>query len=180
VFLQVKAKTSGATICRFSSPFGDNWPFGDDLFERFGEDFNGIPPLPKPEALRGECRTIGQGSGFVFATKDGLLTDKTQILTNNHMVENEETIHVKLHDGRQFDAAIKGRDPHSDVAVIETSWRGAGAQGGDSSRLEVGEWVVAIGNLFGLSHTLTVANTVKLTVFKVWESGPRGGPHHHT
>ena len=130
----MKGKTSGATICRFFSPLGDDWPFGDDLFERFGEDFKGIPPLPKPEALRGECRTIGEDSGFVFATKDGLLTDKTQILTNNHMVENEEKIHVKLHDGRQFDAAIKGRDPHSDVAVIEIEAGGVPALKGETPR----------------------------------------------
>lgn len=158
VFVQVEGKASPTAISGFSSPFGEEWPFGDDLFKRFfGDQFPGIPKMPKPEVPRGERRAIGQGSGFVFATKGGLLSDKTYILTNNHVVEDAEKIRVKFQDGREFDAEVKGRDPQSDVAVLEIEASGLPALNwGDSSALEVGEWVVAIGNPFGLSHTLTV------------------------
>ncbi len=70
-------------------------------------------------------RTISQGSGFVFATKDGLLSDQSYILTNNHVVEDADKIRVKLQDGREFDAKIEGRDPQSDVAVACDQYRRA-------------------------------------------------------
>ena len=155
VFIQVEGKASSPAITGFSSPFGDESPFNDDLFERFfGEQFRGIP---RQEAPRGKRRTIGQGSGFVFESKDGLLSDKSYILTNNHVVENADKIRVKLKDGREFTAEVAGADPQSDVAVLEIDTGVLPALPlGDSSKLEVGEWVVAIGNPFGLSHTLTV------------------------
>lgn len=158
VFIQVEGKSTPAGVQRFSSPFGEEWPFGDDLFERFfGERLPGVPEMPKPERPGGERRAIGQGSGFVFAAKDGLLSDKTYILTNNHVVEDAERIRIRFQDGREFDAEVTGSDPQSDVAVLEIEASGLPSlTWGDSSKLEVGEWVVAIGNPFGLSHTLTV------------------------
>jgi serine protease Do len=158
VFIQVEGKASGSAVTGFPSPFGDRSPFNDDLFKRFfGDRFPGIPHSPRSEMPRGERRTISQGSGFVFATKDGLLSDQSYILTNNHVVEDADKIRVKLQDGREFDAKIEGRDPQSDVAVLVINTGGLPALSlGDSSKLEVGEWVVAIGNPFGLSHTLTV------------------------
>lgn len=158
VFVQVEAKAVAAEIPELASPFGEEWPFGDDLFKRFfGDQFPSIPKAPKPQAPPSKRRAIGQGSGFVFAAKEGLLTDKTYILTNNHVVADAEKIRVKLQDGREFDAEITGRDPQSDVAVVEIKASGLPVLSwGDSSEIEVGEWVVAIGNPFGLSHTLTV------------------------
>jgi len=158
VFIQVEGKASTASIRGFTSPFGEESPFGDDLFKRFfGDQFPGMPKMPKPETPRGERRAIGQGSGFVFAAKDGLLSDKTYILTNNHVVEDADKIRVKFQDGHEFDAEITGRDPQSDVAVVEIKASGLPVLNwGNSSGLEVGEWVVAIGNPFGLRHTLTV------------------------
>jgi serine protease Do len=100
---------------------------------------------------------MGQGSGFVFLSKNGLLSDKTYLLTNNHVVENAERIRVRFQNGSEYDATVTGRDPQSDVAVIEIEAGGLSALTlADSSELEVGEWVVAMGNPFGLSHTLTV------------------------
>ncbi len=158
VFIQVEAKASAAAMGQLPSPFGDEWPFGDDLFKRFfGDQFPGAPRTPPSGPPQGERHVIGQGSGFVFAAKDGLLSDKTYILTNNHVVENAEKIRVRFQDGHEYDAKVTGRDPQSDVAVIEIKATGLPvAKLGDSSALEVGEWVVAIGNPFGLSHTLTV------------------------
>lgn len=157
VFIQVEGKTTVSGTSGFSAPFGETTPFGDDLFRRFfGEQFQDIPRA-QPETPRRERRQIGQGSGFVFSTKDGLVTDKTYILTNNHVVDNADSIRVRFQDGREFDAEITGRDPQTDIAVIEISNADLPALSlGDSSRLEVGEWVVAIGNPFGLNHTLTV------------------------
>ncbi len=151
VFIQVEASTPAVTSQQFPTPFGD------DFFRRFfGDQFPGIPNTP-PGAPQGEHRAIGQGSGFVFKSRDGLLKDKTYILTNNHVVEHAEKIKVKFQDGREFDAKVTGRDPLTDVAVIEINEGGFPAIPlADSSKLEVGEWVIAIGNPFGLSHTLTV------------------------
>ena len=158
VYIQVEGKASAGRTGRLPSPFGDEWPFGDDLFKRFfGDQFPGMPQMPKPESPQKERRAIGHGSGFIFAMKDGLLSDKTYIMTNNHVIENAEKIKVKFQDGREFEAKITGRDPQSDVAVIELKARGLPVLNlADSSKLEVGEWVVAMGSPFGLSHTLTV------------------------
>jgi serine protease Do len=154
-FVQVETESAGPEVRGFSFPFGGESPFGEDFLKRFfGEGFQG---MPRQRPHQGERRAIGQGSGFAFAAKGGLFADKTYLLTNNHVVENAEKIRVKLQDGRELDAKVKGRDPHSDVAVIEIPVGGIPALPlADSSKLQVGEWVVAIGNPFGLSHTLTV------------------------
>jgi serine protease Do len=155
VYIQVEKQSEGTDRSPFTMPFGDEWPFGEEFLKRFfGDRFKGIPHGETPDS---QPRTHGQGSGFIFATKDGIFSDKTYILTNNHVVENADKIRVKLQDGREFDAIVKGTDPKSDVAVIEIKAGGLPAlPWGDSTRLEVGEWVVALGNPFGLSHTLTV------------------------
>ena len=158
VFVQTEGKTTDSSVTRFSTPFDEQWPFRVDMYKRFfGKQLPGIPRMPKQEAPQRERRAIGQGSGFVFAAKDGLFSDKTYILTNNHVVEDADKIRVKFQDGREFDAKVTGRDPQSDVAVVEIKAADLPSLAwGDSSGLEVGEWVVAIGNPFGLSHTLTV------------------------
>jgi len=152
VFIQVEGKTPDSGAAPFTSPFGD-----DFLKRFFGDQFPGFLQPQRPEQPQGERRMVAQGSGFVFKTVKGLLSDKTYILTNNHVVANADKIRVQFNDGREFDAKVTGRDPQSDVAVIEIK---AGdlpvLRIADSSKLEVGEWVVAIGNPFGLSHTLTV------------------------
>ena len=161
VLIQVERETEAMQMSPFGIPFGngggDNFPFGDDFFRRFFGDrlpdsprFNA--PGKKPQ--QGKQRSVvGQGSGFVFAANN----KKTYILTNNHVIEGNDKISVKFLDGREFEAKIKGTDPKSDIAVIEIEASDLPVvQIGDYSQLEVGEWVVAIGNPFGLSHTLTV------------------------
>ncbi len=159
VFIQVESKAPASSVTQFSQPYGHGNPFGDDeMFKRFfGDQFPGVPHGSQPEAPQGKRHAIGQGSGFVFLTKDSTSSGKTYILTNNHVVENADKIRVKFQDGREFEAKITGRDPQSDVAVLEIKENGFPALSfSDSSKLRVGEWVVAIGNPFGLSHTLTV------------------------
>jgi serine protease Do len=125
----------------FSSPFGggEEDPF-NDFWRRF---FGG--PMP-----RGPQRQRSLGSGFIIDA-DG------SILTNNHVVENASKIVVKLSDNLEYEAKVIGRDPKTDIAVIKIDAKGtlAAANFGDSDTLEVGEWVVAIGNPFGLDSTVT-------------------------
>jgi serine protease Do len=123
----------------FSSPFGDDDPFSE-FWRRF---FGG--PMP-----RGPQRQRSLGSGFIIDA-DG------SSLTNNHVVENAQKIVVKLADDREYDAKVVGRDPKTDIAVIKVDVKGplVAASLGDSDRIEVGEWVMAIGNPFGLDSTVT-------------------------
>lgn len=124
-------------VRRETAPFSDD-PFFD-LFRPF-HDF-GLPKKWKEQSL---------GSG-VIVSKDGY------IITNNHVVEQSEDIRVILYDKRSFKGKVVGSDPKTDIAVIKISadnlptvpW-------GDSDRLQVGEFVLAIGNPFGLSHTVTM------------------------
>lgn len=93
----------------------------------------------------------GQGSGFII-DKDGY------ILTNNHVVANADTITVHFNDGKKLEAKLIGADPLSDVALIkvESEKDLPTVAMGDSDAMEVGEWVIAIGNPFGLTQTVTV------------------------
>jgi serine protease Do len=93
--------------------------------------------------------THGLGTGFVF--------DKTGIiLTNNHVVENSTAIQVKLTDQRTFPAKVVGTDPVTDIAVVRIEAKDLRPMPlGDSDSAEVGDWAVAIGNPFGLSHTVS-------------------------
>lgn len=149
VFIQVESVQRGAPMTPFQSPFGD------DLFRRFfGEQFPGFPNQRRHQPER---RVMGQGSGFVFKIDKGVLSDSSYILTNNHVVEGADKIRVTFQDGRELEAKIAGADPKSDIAILEVDGSEHPALPmGNSSNLEVGEWVVAVGNPFGLSHTLTV------------------------
>jgi S1-C subfamily serine protease len=94
---------------------------------------------------------LGSGSGFVIDTEG-------RIVTNNHVVEEADVVKVAFSDGSVSDARILGRDPYSDLAVIEVDALPAGLAPlafGDSSGLQVGERVIAIGNPFGLEGTMT-------------------------
>jgi serine protease Do len=91
----------------------------------------------------------GLGTGFVVE-KDGV------VLTNNHVIEGADQITVKLSDEREFQARIVGRDASTDIAVLKIEAKDLVALSlGDSEGIEVGDWVVAIGNPFGLSHTVS-------------------------
>jgi serine protease Do len=123
------------------SPFGGG---EEDPFADFWRKFFGGP------APRGPYRQRSLGSGFII-DKDG------SILTNNHVVENASKIVVKLADEREFEAKVIGRDAKTDIAVIKINANESlpVAPLGDSDQLDVGEWVMAIGNPFGLDNTVT-------------------------
>ena len=121
-----------------SQPFGSDDPFRD-FFDRFFGD-----QMPK------EYRQQALGSGFIL-DKEGY------ILTNNHVVEGADEVKVKLSDGKESKAKVIGRDPRTDLALIKIDADKSlvPLPLGDSDKLEVGDWVVAIGNPFGLGNTVT-------------------------
>jgi serine protease Do len=98
-----------------------------------------------------EMRRQSLGSGFII---DG----SGLIITNNHLVEGADEIKVKLSDGREFKAKVTGRDPKTDLALIKISspvGRLPVLVLGDSDKMRVGDWVLAVGIPFGLEHTVT-------------------------
>jgi serine protease Do len=122
--------------------------FNNPFFERFfGPDFRRQMPQ-EPRSRKQQA----QGSGFIIS-KDGY------ILTNNHVVADADTITVTMSGGnKKMEAKLVGSDPQSDVALIkiENGEDMPVIPMGDSDALEVGEWVIAIGNPFGLDQTVTV------------------------
>ena len=117
--------------------------FDDPLFRYFFGDED--IPFRQPERV---VRSLGSG---VIVSRDGF------ILTNNHVVAGASRISVTLADGRRFsDAQVVGTDPATDLALLRIRANGLPAiKWGDSKALEVGEWVLAIGNPYGLSQTVT-------------------------
>ena len=114
--------------------------FADPFFRRF---FN-VPDQPI------ERKTQSLGSGVIVDAKRGL------VLTNNHVIANAVQITVTLRDGRHLDAEVIGTDPEADVAVIKIPAENLSAlKTADSDQLRVGDFVVAIGNPFGLGQTVT-------------------------
>jgi serine protease Do len=103
------------------------------------------------ETPNGRRRIVAEGLGTAFVyNPEGFL------LTNNHVIEDATDVKVSFFDGRELKATVVGRDKHTDVAVIKVEQGGLPALPlGDSDALEVGDWVVAIGNPFGLSHTVS-------------------------
>jgi serine protease Do len=134
-----------STTQEVKNPFGGMGEGEEDPFHDFFgpfERFFGNPRRPfKAKSL---------GSGFVIDAAG-------YILTNNHVVENADEIVVKLNTGKEFKAKVVGRDPKTDIALIEI--HGASdlvpVKLGDSDKLRVGQWVIAIGNPFGLENTVT-------------------------
>jgi len=128
----------------FNSPFES--PFGggpDDPFEDFFKKFFEGGPQQ-------EFRQQGLGSGFIIS-KDGF------IVTNNHVIEKANDIEIILESGKKYQAQIIGKDPKTDLALlkIEPEEDLPAISFGRSDVLDIGDWVIAIGNPFGLGHTVT-------------------------
>ena len=116
--------------------------FSDPFFRHF---FN-LPDQQQPR----EQRTQALGSGVIVDAKNGY------ILTNNHVIDKADMITVTLKDGRSFKAKLIGTDPETDIAVVQIKANGLVAvKLGDSDKLHVGDFAVAIGNPFGLGQTVT-------------------------
>lgn len=124
----------------------------ENFFDRFrngpNPDEDGSNDGDEDEGPTREARSLG--SGF-FISAEG------HIVTNNHVVEGATEIQVVLEDGREFDAILIGRDPNTDLAVIKVIEPGifTYVEFGSSARMRRGDWVVALGNPFGLGGTAT-------------------------
>ena len=132
----------------------------DDLRERMEEFFGGPGGPFGPRGFRGpqrhgsgepkEHRSSGQGSG-VIVSPDGY------ILTNNHVIDGARTVTIMLPDKREFMGKIVGADPKTDLAVVKIDGQNLPTiSWGDATQLQVGEYVLAVGNPFGLNSTVTL------------------------
>ena len=116
-------------------------PFGDEAFRRFF----GIPDTPQ-----GTRQAVSAGSGVIVDAENGY------ILTNHHVVDGADEIQISTFDGRILDAEVVGSDERTDIAVIRVNADDLVEMPiGDSETVRVGDFVLAIGNPFGLSHTVT-------------------------
>lgn len=129
---------------------GANMPDLEGLPPIFREFFeHSIPGMPRGPDRGQQREAQSLGSGFIFS-EDGY------ILTNNHVVADADEIIVRLPDRSELEAKLVGADPRTDVAVLKVEGKGLPTvQLGDSSKLKVGEWVLAIGSPFGFDHTVT-------------------------
>jgi serine protease Do len=128
-----------STLSQRSARSGSNDPI-EEFFNRF---FGETPPREN------NYRSLGSG---ILISKDG------EILTSYHVVRSADTIKVKLSDQTEHEARLVGKDDRTDLALIKIRRSGGNlpfAKLGSSSQLEVGDWVMAIGNPFGLEHTVT-------------------------
>ncbi|UJD93442.1 serine endoprotease DegP [Lelliottia amnigena] len=139
----------------FQQFFGDNSPFCQD-----GSPFQSSPFCQGGGA--GDDSPGGNGGGQqqkFMALGSGVIIDaaKGYVVTNNHVVDNASTIKVQLSDGRKFDAKVVGKDPRSDIALIQIQdpKNLTAIKLADSDALRVGDYTVAIGNPFGLGETVT-------------------------
>jgi Do/DeqQ family serine protease len=136
----VNVSTRGHVKVQQNNPFMND-PFFQQFFGRQG---GGNQPI--------ERKFQSLGSGVIVDA------DKGYILTNNHVIENADKITVTLIDNRSFDAEVVGKDPDTDVAVLKLKGKFDNLTAinlADSDKLQVGDFVVAIGNPFGLTHTVT-------------------------
>jgi len=126
--------------------------FGEDFFKGspFEDFFRGFGFSPREKGREYQHKQRSGGSGVV-------VDHEGYILTNNHVIEGADKVKIRLNDGREFTATIKGKDSRTDLAVLHIKAKDLPvAVLGDSDKLEVGEWAIAIGSPFGLEHTVTV------------------------
>ncbi len=144
VHIKSTRKIDGNNRAYYSDPFGDMW--GDDLFKFFF----GEPPQERQQ--RGNPEPFieqGTGSGVIIGSNG-------YIVTNNHVVANADEIEVTLYDNEVFNARVIGTDPSTDIALIQIKRDGLQPLPlGNSDNVEIGEWVLAIGNPFNLNSTVT-------------------------
>ena len=134
----VNIATRGSVEVRGGNPFMD-----DPFFRRFFD-------MPDQQQQPRRRQTQSAGSGVIVNAREGL------VLTNAHVIEGAEEISVTLQDDRTFQAEVVGSDPATDVALLRIDAQNLDElKLADSSRVEVGDFVVAIGNPFGLGHTVT-------------------------
>ncbi|WP_313615273.1 Do family serine endopeptidase [Agrobacterium sp.] len=162
VRVQTNVQAAADDNSNFSFNFGgrglDQLP-DDHPLKRFFREFGGPMPGDRDHADRGPnrrgpgkgaLRPTSQGSGF-FISEDGY------IVTNNHVVDDGAAFTVVMNDGTEYDAKLVGKDSRTDLAVlkVDVNRKFTYVQFADDSKVRVGDWVVAVGNPFGLGGTVT-------------------------
>lgn len=145
VSLAKNLQPSVVNVSAMLSPTGKESPGAQppELREDRQDRFYGMPPAE-------EAPERSQGSGFIIGA-DGV------ILTNAHVVEGAKKIVIRLVDKREFEASVLGKDPHTDIALLKITAKDhlPALTLGDSDNLQVGEWVMAVGNPFGLDSSVS-------------------------
>jgi serine protease Do len=131
------------------SPF-DETPFGENLPPEFRQFFKNMPRMPHGPMPHGRGGVMSVGSGVII-DPSGI------ILTNNHVIEGRGKLIVRLHDGREFEGVDVKADPKTDLAIVRIKGAGklSAAKLGNSDDAQVGDWVLALGDPFGLEGTVT-------------------------
>lgn len=138
---------SYATVQQRRSGSAD--PFSDPFFEFFFGPQRRQQQQPRQQQQQPQQQPMGLGSGVI-------ITDDGYIVTNNHVVDGADRLEITLNDNRTFDATVIGTDPASDLALIKIDATGLPTIPiGDSDAIKVGEWVLAVGNPFGFTSTVT-------------------------
>ncbi len=168
IYVQISKKLLPSVVNIFTTstvktPFRDGGQ--DDMWRKFFEDFlgqdpfgggGGVPMQPGPNQRRNAPKSMSLGSGFIIeANGSGGL-----ILTNNHVIDGADEVKVKFTEDagdKEIEAEVIGADPDLDVAVlkVKTTRKLVPVNLGDSEKLEVGEWIAALGNPFGHGHSVS-------------------------
>lgn len=123
--------------------------FSQMIIEAVNQIKNAVVKIDVFKKINGKLRPAGSGSGFIFSS-DGL------IFTNSHVVHGAEKIMISLLNENEIEASLIGEDPDTDLAILKIYSHGYSvAKLGDASALQIGQFVIAIGNPFGYQHTVT-------------------------
>lgn len=124
-------------------------PFSQLIIDAVEKTKNAVVKISVFKTIKGQLRPAGAGSGFIFSS-DGL------VFTNSHVVHGAEKIMVSLLNENEIEGIIVGEDPDTDLAILKISSEGYSvAKLGDASKLQIGQFVIAIGNPYGYQHTVT-------------------------
>ncbi len=144
VFIQAEARVE-----RTARSVRPRNKFEEELFRRFSGPNAAPGDQSRSDTNQDEIRPIGQGTGFIIS-EDGY------IVTNHHVIGNADQVRVKLTDGSEYLAEVVGSDEATEIALLRIDENDLPTVAlGDSDALNVGEWALAIGNPFGLSHSVT-------------------------
>ena len=124
-------------------------PFSQIIIDAVEKTKNAVVKISVFKTIKGQLRPAGSGSGFIFSS-DGL------VFTNSHVVHGAEKIMVSLLNENEIEGIIVGEDPDTDLAILKISSEGYSvAKLGDASKLQIGQFLIAIGNPYGYQHTVT-------------------------
>ncbi len=124
-------------------------PFSQMIIDAVNKVKSAVVKIDVYKNVQGKLKPAGSGSGFIFSS-DGLL------FTNNHVVQGADKMMVSLLNENEIEASLVGKDPDTDLAILKIESHGYGiAKLGDASQLQIGQFLIAIGNPLGYQHTVT-------------------------